>query len=192
MDRHRRTQSQSRRRRRRAHRRRFRHHQSSRAVGAAGSDRRDHRHRRASARRSDAGGGRARRADADRKAARHRSRAIRPRAQSDHRRQARRGGRLYPALPAQMARRQGEGAQRRARRRHHGDLARLHESAGRHRQLQAHRRSGDDLADGDFRHARARHRDVVSGRQDSRSNATRARSTRCWGRFTTASTPPPA
>ena len=122
-------------------------------------------HRRASARRSDPGGGRARPADADRKAARHRSRPVRPRAQSHHRRQARRHRRLHPALPPQMARRQGEGAHRRARRRHHGDLARLHESAGRHRQLQAHRRSDHDLADGDLRHARARHRHVVPRRQ---------------------------
>ena len=36
--------------------------------------------------------------------------AVRTRAQSDHRRQARCRGRLYPALPPQMARRQGEGA----------------------------------------------------------------------------------
>ena len=139
MDRHRRAQPQSRRRRRRAHRRRFRHHQPPRAAGATGSHRRHHRHRRAPARRADPGGGRARRADADREAARHRPRPIRPRAQSDHRRQARRGGRLHPALPPQMARRQGEGALWRARRRHHGDLARLHEPARRHRQLPAHR-----------------------------------------------------
>ena len=192
MDRHRRAQPQSRRRRRRPHRRRFHHHQPPRAAGAAGSHRRHHRHRRAPARRADPGGGRARRADADREAARHRSRPIRPRAQGDHRRQARRGGRLHPALPPQMARRQGEGAVGRARRRHHGDLARLHEPARRHRQLPAHRRSGDDLADGDFRHARARHRHVVLGGQNA-GRMLRALDRQGIGAaLSAASTPPPA
>ena len=81
---------------------------------------------------------------------------------------------------------------RRARRRHAGDLARVHEPAGRDRQLQAHRRSDDDLADGDLRHPRARHVHVVPGEARRRSSATRARSTRCWARSTRASTPPPA
>ena len=49
-----------------------------------------------------------------------------------------------------------------------------------------------DLADGDLRHACARHLHVVPGGQDSRSRSMRARSTRCWARSTTASTPPPA
>ena len=48
------------------------------------------------------------------------------------------------------------------------------------------------LADGDLRHARARHLHVVPGEARRRSSATRARSTRCWGRSTRASTPPPA
>ena len=73
-----------------------------------------------------------------------------------------------------------------------GHFARLHESACRHRQLQAHQRPSDDFADGDLRHTRARHRHVVSGSRRRRLNATRARSTRCWARSITASTPPPA
>ena len=51
---------------------------------------------------------------------------------------------------------------------------------------------GDDLADGDFRHARARHLHVVPGGQDAGRVSMRARSTRCWARSTRASTPPPA
>ena len=93
--------------------------------------------------------------------------AIRARAQGDQGRQARRRGRLHPALPPPLAGGQGEMPHRRARRRHAGDLARLHEPAGRDRQLQAHRRSGDHLADGDLRHARARHLHVVPRRQDA-------------------------
>src|SRR5262245_42017544 len=65
-----------------------------------------------------------------------------------------------------MARGQGEGAHRRARRRDAGDLARLHEQTRRHRQLQAHQRSKDDFADGDLGHPCARHRDVVHGGED--------------------------
>ena len=81
---------------------------------------------------------------------------------------------------------------RRARRRDAGHLARLHEPPGRHRQLQAHRRAGDDLAHGDLRHPRARHLHVVSRRQDA------GRSLRPLGRqgagpaLSAASTPPPA
>ena len=62
---------------------------------------------------------------------------------------------------------QGEGAHRRARRRDARHQPRVHEPAGRHRQLQAHRRPRDHLADGDLRHARARHRHVVHGGQDA-------------------------
>ena len=90
--------------------RRFRHAEPRRIAQAAGSDRRDHLHRRASARRSDHGGGRARHSDADREAAGDRSRRIRARAQGDQGRQARRRGRLYPALPPPLAGRQGESA----------------------------------------------------------------------------------
>ena len=52
------------------------------------------------------------------------------------------------------------------RRRHDGHLARIHEPARRHRQLQAHRRSLDDLSDGDIGHARSRHLHVVPGRKN--------------------------
>ena len=92
---------------------------------------------------------------------------IRAGAQGDQGRQARRRGRLHPALPPPLAGGQGEMPHRRARRRHAGDLARLHEPAGGDRQLQAHRRSVDHLADGDLRHARARHLHVVPRRQDA-------------------------
>ena len=50
----------------------------------------------------------------------------------------------------------------------------------------------DDLADGDLRHPRARHRACGTWRRRRRSSAMRARSTRCWARSTRASTPPPA
>ena len=136
-------------------------------LQAPGSDLRDHRHRRAPARRADPGRGRARHSAADREAARDRPGAIGTRAEGHQGRQDRRRGRLHPALPPQMARRQGEGALRRARRRHAGHVARLHEPPGRDRQLQAHRRSVDDLADGDLRHARARHVHVVPGEEDA-------------------------
>ncbi len=66
-----------------------------------------------------------------------------------------------------MARGQGESAHRRARRRDAGDLARVHEQARRHRQLQAHRRPDGDFADGDLGDPCARHRDVVHGGEDS-------------------------
>ena len=84
--------------------------------------------------------------------------------------EARRRGRLYAALSPPLAGGQGKMPHRRAWRRDAGDLARLHEPPRRHRQLQAHRRSGDDLADGDFRHARARHLHVVPGAARRRSN----------------------
>ena len=158
-------ESESRRRCRAQDRRRFRHAEPRRADQAAGGDLRHHRDRRASARRADHGRGRARHTDPDREAARDRPRAIGTRAQSHQGRQDRRGGRLHPAVSPQMARRQGEGALRRAGRRHAGHLARVHESAGRHRQLQAHRRSEIDLADGDLRHPRARHVHVVPGKE---------------------------
>ena len=167
MDRARREEPQPRRRGRPQDRRRFRHPEPRRAAQAAGSHRLHHRHRRASARRPDHGGGRARPADADREAAGDRPEEIRAGAQGDQGRQARRRGRLHPALPPALAGGQGEMPQRRARRRHAGDLARLHEPAGGDRQLQAHRRPGDHLADGDLGHARARHLHVVPRRQDA-------------------------
>ena len=173
-------------------RRRFRHAEPCRTAQAPGGDLRHHRHRRAPARRADHGGGRARHSAADREAARDRSRRIGARAQGDQGRQDRRRGRLYPALPPPLAGGQGEVPHRRARRRDPGHLARLHEPAGRDRQLQAHRRSLDHLADGDLRHARARHLHVVPRRQDAGRVSTRARSTRCSARSTRASTPPPA
>ena len=127
-------------------RRRFRDAKPRRIAQAPGSDRRHHRHRRTSARRSDHGGDRARHSAADREAARDRSRAVGARAEGDQGRQDRRRGRLHAALPAQVARRQGEGAHGRAGRRDAGDLARVHEPPGRDRQLQAHGRSEIDLA----------------------------------------------
>ena len=110
----------------------------------------------------------------------------------DHRCRPRRGGRLHPALPPQVAERQGEGAHRRARRRDAGDLARLHEPSGRHRQLQAHRRSGDDLADGDLGHARARHRHVVHGGEDPGRMLCALDRQGARARHTRGSTRPPA
>ncbi len=74
----------------------------------------------------------------------------------------------------------------------HGDVARVHEPARRHRQLQAHRRSGDDLADGDFRHPRARYRDVVSGKENAGRMLCAFGRQGARARSTTASTPPPA
>ena len=56
------------------------------------------------------GGDRARHSDADREAARHQSCRIRKGAQGDQGRQARRRGRLYPALPPPLAGGQGENA----------------------------------------------------------------------------------
>ena len=44
---------------------------------------------------------------------------------------------------------------------------RVHEPAGRARQLQAHQRPVEDLADGDLRHARARHRHVDDGSEEA-------------------------
>ena len=192
MDRACREEPEPRRRSRAEGRRRFRDAEPCGVAAASRGHLRDHRDRRASARRADPRGGRARHSAADRKAARDRPRAIRQGAQDHQGRRHRRGGRLHAALPPQMARRQGEGALGRARGCHARHIARLHEPAGRDRQLQAHRRSLDDLADGDFRHARARHVHVVPRRRRRRSNATRARSTRCWARSTRASTPPPA
>ena len=174
-------------------RRRFRHAEPRRTAQAAGSDRRDHRHRRASARRSDHGGGRARHSDADREAAGDRPRAI---GAACSRRSRTPSSTPWSATPSASAAAGSPAKEkvphRRARRRDAGDLARLHEPAGRDRQLQAHRRSRDHLADGDLRHARARHRACGAWKARRRSNATRARSTRCWARSTRASTPPPA
>ena len=85
------------------------------------------------------------------------------RARGDPEVRRRRGRGLYAALPPPLARGEGEGTHRPAGRRDAGDLARLHEPAGRAGQLQAHRRSVADLADGDLRHARARHRHVDDG-----------------------------
>ena len=166
MDRHRREESEPRRVGSGQDRRRLRHHRSPRVARPAGGDLRDHRHRRASARRSDHVCHRARPADADRKAARHRSRRIGPRSRGDPEIGPRRRGRLYPAFPPPLARGQGKMPNRRARRRHPRHLARVHEPAGGDRQLQAHRQAGNDFADGDLRHACARHLHVVPGRQD--------------------------
>ncbi len=153
---------------------------------------RHHRHRRTPACRADHGGGRARHSAADREAARHRPGAVRPRAQGDQGRQIGCRGRLHPALPPQVARRQGEGRQRRTRRRHARHLARVHEPPRGDRQLQAHRRSVDDLADGDLRHPRARHVHVVSGEEDAGRMLRALDRQGAWARSTRASTPPPA
>ncbi len=163
MDRARREEPQPRRRSGSEDQRRFRHAKPRRAAQTPGSDRGDHLHRRASARRPDHGRDRARRADADRKAARHQSCGVGARVEGDQGRQARRRRWLHPALPPPLAGGQGEMSHRRAGRRHHGHLARLHEPPGGDRQLQAHRRSLHHLADGDLRHACARHLHVVSG-----------------------------
>ncbi len=68
------------------------------------------------------------------------------RAEGDPRLRRRCRGRLHPALPPPLAGGEGEGAHRRARRRHHGDLARLHEPAGGDRQLPPLGRARDHLA----------------------------------------------
>ena len=113
-------------------------------------------------------------------------------ARRDREGRRRRRHRLHPALPPPLARREGEGAHRRARRRDDGDLARLHEPAGRDRQLQAHRRPRDDLADGDLRHARARHRHVVSGGEEAGRGLCALGRQGARARSTRASTAPPA
>ncbi len=78
-----------------------------------------------------------------------------------------RGDRVHAALPPPLAGGEGEGARREPRRRVARHLARVHEPAGRARQLPADQRSEPDLADGDLGHARARHRDVDDGGEDT-------------------------
>jgi hypothetical protein len=107
-------------------------------------------------------------------------------------RKHRRSRRLYRNASAANGSPARKGALRRARGCYSRNITRLHEPACRDRQLQAHRRSLDHIADGDLRHARARHVHVVPRKENAGRSATRARSTRCWARSIRASMPPPA
>src|SRR6185295_2406652 len=87
---------------------------------------------------------------ADRKAIGHRAGPVGKGPSGNSKEKSRRGRGLHPALPPALAGGEGEGAHRQPGRRDAGDLARLHEPAGRARQLQAHLRPLEDLADGDL------------------------------------------
>ena len=193
VDRHRREESETRGELVAEDRRRLRHAGPSRAAQAAGSHRRHHRHRRAPARRSDHGGGRARRADADREAARHRSRRVR---RACSRRSRTPSSTRSSATPSASGA-SGSAAKEKVRTGALGDVTLVTSRAFMNRlvAIDNYKRTDDPddhLADGDLRHARARHRHVVPGGEDAgrmlraldRQGA-RARSTR-------ASTPPPA
>ena len=142
----------------------------SRAAAASGSHLRHHRHRRAPPCGSDHGGGRARRADADRKAARDRSWRIRARARGHH--TMPNSMRWSATLSASAA--DGSRRKEKVRTGALGDVTLVTSRAFMNRlvAIDNYKRTDDpqdDLAHGDIGHACARHRHVVSWKRRRRS-----------------------